>query len=152
MRTRNSTLQNIANQLSKLPDLPLLFIRMVLAYGFFGTAKMKWMDINAIAEWFESINIPLPTLNAYLAAGTESAGVILLFLGLGTRLITLPLMIVMVVAIFAVHWGNGFEAGKNGIEIPLYYLVMLFTLFIIGPGKISIDQLLKGKKKSPYMY
>ena len=49
----------------------------------------------------------------------------------------------MIVAISTVHIGNGFEAGSNGFEIPLYYILMLFSLLISGPGKISIDSLIK---------
>tara|TARA_Y100001934_G_C11658279_1_gene453212 strand:+ start:118 stop:381 length:264 start_codon:yes stop_codon:yes gene_type:complete len=83
--------------------------------------------------------MPLPALNAYIAATTEALGVLLLTLGLGVRLISIPLIITMIVAIKTVHWGNGFEAGNNGFEIPLYYIVMLFTLVIYGGGKFSLD-------------
>ena len=48
----------------------------------------------------------------------------------------------MLVAIVTVHMGNGFEAGNNGFEIPLYYILMLFILVVNGAGKISIDNLL----------
>lgn len=135
----------LGNQLKKADFLPLLLIRLVLAYGFYNPAKMKWADINAIGEWFGSIGVPAPLLNAYLAAGTEALGVVLLVLGLGTRLISIPLMITMVVAIVTVHWAHGFEAGENGFEIPLYYMIMLFTLLIMGPGKASLDYLI-GKR------
>ena len=77
---------------------------------------------------------PVPLLSAYLAATTEALGVVLLALGLGTRLISVPLMFTMLVAIFTVHIGNGFNAGDNGFEIPLYYLFMLFVLFVYGSG------------------
>jgi putative oxidoreductase len=131
--------QNFVNAVRSLNDLPLLFMRLILAYGFFTPAKNKWNDIGAIADWFSSMNYPLPTLNAYLAAGAEAAGVVLLALGLFTRVISIPLIIVMLVAIFTVHAGNGFSAGDNGFEIPLYYAIMLFTLLVYGPGKISVD-------------
>lgn len=126
--------------LKKIEFLPLLLIRFILAYGFYSPAKMKWSDINAIGEWFGSIGIPAPNLNAYLAASTEALGVLLLILGLGTRLISIPLMVTMVVAIVTVHLENGFEAGQNGFEIPLYYLIMLFTVLVFGPGKASLDE------------
>lgn len=129
-------------QLSKLSAFPLLLIRGVLAYGFFEPAKTKWTNISGVSEWFGSLGMPFPTLNAYLAAGTEALGVILLLLGLGTRIITIPLIVVMLVAIFTVHWSNGFAAGDNGFEIPLYYLIMLITLVIFGGGKWSLDHLL----------
>lgn len=131
-----------------LQDLPLLFMRLVLAYGFYVPAKNKWADISAIVDWFSSMNYPLPTLNAYLAAGAEAAGVVLLALGLFTRFISIPLMVVMLVAIFTVHAGNGFSAGDNGFEIPLYYFIMLFTLMVFGAGKISVDYFIfKGERK-----
>lgn len=129
-------------QLEKFRDFPLLFIRLILAYGFFVPAKMKWGNIADVAEWFESMSYPLPYVGAYMAAVFESLGVVFLLLGLGTRYITLPLIFIMMVAIFTVHLGNGFNAGDNGLEIPLYYLIMLLTLLVYGAGKISIDRLL----------
>lgn len=130
------------SRLKPLKDIPLLFIRLVLAYGFFMPAKMKWSDISSISDWFKSLGIPFPVLNAYLAASTEAIGVVLLILGLGTRFIAIPLMITMLVAIKTVHWANGFEAGNNGYEIPLYYLIMLLILFVYGGGKFSLDRII----------
>ena len=137
--------QNVTQKLDSLKDLPPLFFRLILAYGFYTPAMMKWGNISGIAEWFGSIGIPLPTLNAYMAASTEMAAVILLPLGLATRFISIPLIITMVVAIVTVHGGNGFEAGNNGFEIPLYYMLMLFALLINGAGKISVDNIIKGR-------
>ncbi len=133
---------NIVDSFSNLKSLPLLLMRLILAIGFFGPAKMKLGNIDGIISWFESINIPMPALNAYMATGTEVLGVIMLFLGLGTRLISIPLIITMIVAILTVHLGNGFEAGENGFEIPLYYIIMLITLLVYGSGKFSLDYLL----------
>lgn len=129
--------------LSKARSVALLFLRLILAYGFYQPAMNKWSDIGAVAEWFGSIGIPLPTLNAYMAASTELAGVVLLTLGLAVRYISVPLMVVMVVAITTVHLGNGFSAGDNGFEIPLYYFLMLFVLVTHGGGCFSVDALLK---------
>ncbi|WP_353662063.1 DoxX family protein [Hydrogenimonas sp. SS33] len=123
-------------------SISLLLMRLVLAYGFYEPAMMKWSDISAVAEWFGSIGIPFPALNAYMAATTELTGVVLLALGLLTRLISIPLIVVMVVAIVTVHLSNGFSAGNNGFEIPLYYMVMLFALFAHGPGRFSLDRLI----------
>jgi putative oxidoreductase len=126
-------------------DLALLFLRLILAYGFWEPAKNKWADINAIAEWFESLGVFAPRLNAYMAATTEMAGVFLLTLGLATRIISIPLIVTMIVAIKTVHWTNGFPAGENGYEIPLYYMLMLFVLLTFGPGKLSLDYIIKKK-------
>lgn len=135
--------KDVTKSLRNLESIPLLAIRLVLAYGFYEPAKNKWADIDAIASWFESLSYPLPKLNAYLAASTEAIGVLLLLFGLGSRIISIPLMFVMLIAIFTVHLPNGFAAGNNGFEIPLYYFIMLFTLVIFGSGKISLDYLLK---------
>jgi len=132
---------------SKFQDIALLLLRLVLAYGFFGPAMMKWKDIHAVGDWFSSLGYPFPYLNAYMAGITELLGVVLLVLGLGTRLITLLLIFVMFVAITTVHLRNGFQAGNNGFEIPLYYAVMLFTLFAFGPGKYSLEYFLCKKDK-----
>ncbi len=136
---------NATQKLAGFKDLPPLFFRLILAYGFYGPAMMKWGNINGIADWFGSMGIPFPTLNAYMAASTEMAAVILLPLGLATRISSIPLMVTMIVAIVTVHLGNGFEAGNNGFEIPLYYMLMLFALLINGAGKISIDHLITKK-------
>ena len=133
-------------KLRKAEWLPLLIIRLMLAYGFYEPAKMKLSNVQGIAEWFGSMGYPLPLLNAYLATATETAGVVLLFLGLGTRIISIPLLIVMLVAIFTVHISNGFAAGDNGFEIPLYYFIMLLTLLIYGSGKASFDYLISRNK------
>jgi putative oxidoreductase len=123
--------------------LPLLLFRLILAYGFFGTAMAKLQNFGGTASFFQELHIPYPLVSAYLATIFESLGVILLVLGLFTRLISIPLMFIMVVAIITVHWENGFAAGNNGIQIPLMFFLMLLALFILGPGKVSLDGLIK---------
>jgi putative oxidoreductase len=135
----------LEDKFNHLKDVSLFFVRIVLAYGFYGPATMKWSNINGVAEWFSSMGLPLPTLQAYLAASAELLGVILLPLGLFTRWISIPLIITMIVAIKTVHWDNGFEASNNGFEIPLYYMLMLMVLLSHGAGKISIDHWLRKK-------
>ena len=130
----------------KLSDLPPLVFRLILAYGFYEPAITKWKNIEGVAEWFGSMGIPFPTLNAYMAASTEAVGIVLLTVGLATRFISIPLMVVMVVAVVTVHWSNGFACGKNGFEIPFYYFVMLFSLLVTGAGRISLDGYLKRRR------
>lgn len=141
-----SSYEKFSIGVEKIKDLPLLFLRLILAHGFFEPAMNKFKDFGSVAEWFGSMNYPVPLVSAYLAGVTEMAGLILLFLGLGTRIIAIPLMFVMLVAILTVHLSNGFAAGNNGFEIPLYYFLMLFTLMVFGSGKISLDYLLSKKK------
>lgn len=135
------------NILSNGQNISLLFARLTLAYGFYEPAMHKWSDISSVASWFGSIGIPFPTLNAYLAATTELLGVVLLTLGLFTRLISLPLIVVMIVAITTVHVAHGFSAGDNGFEIPLYYMLFLAIFASFGAGKFSLDHLLFGEEQ-----
>ena len=135
------------NILSQGQSISLLLARFTVAYGFYGPAMTKWSDINSVAEWFESIGIPFPTLNAYMAASTELTGVVLLTLGLFTRLISIPLMVIMAVAITTVHLSHGFDAGDNGFEIPLYYMLFLALFASLGAGKFSLDHLLFGEEQ-----
>ncbi len=127
-------------------SLSLLLARVAVAYGFYEPAMMKWKDIHSVAEWFGSMGIPFPLLNAYMAATTETVGVVFLILGLLTRLISLPLIIIMIVAIVTVHLSNGFSAGANGFEIPLYYMLFLFIFLSQGAGRFSLDHLIFDKK------
>ena len=129
-----------------LKSLSLLFARLVVAYGFYEPAMMKWSDIHAVAEWFGSMGIPFPTLNAYMSATTEITGVILLTLGLFVRIISIPLIVVMIVAIVTVHIHNGFSAGDNGFEIPLYYMLFLLIFVAHGAGRFSFDRFIFGEK------
>lgn len=140
-------IKKFLNFTASLTDLPPLFFRLVLAYGFYVPAMKKLADVNSVAAWFESMHYPAPLLNAYMAAGTEALGVVLLTLGLFTRIITLPLMVVMLVAITTVHLVNGYSCGDNGFEVPFYYLLMLFSLHVTGAGRISLDHLFFKNKR-----
>jgi len=144
LQTTHKFLKDI---LTHFQSAALLLARLVVAYGFYEPAMSKWKDIDGIATWFGSMGIPFPTLNAYMAASTEVLGVVLLTLGLFTRLISVPLMVVMVVAIMTVHLAHGYSAGDNGFEIPLYYMLFLFIFTSHGAGKYSLDHLIFGKDK-----
>ena len=133
----------------KLHDVQLILFRVILVIGFYGPAMMKVKNLEGVAEWFGSMSYPFPMVSAILAMSTEVLGIVLLTLGLGTRVIALPMMFVMVVAIFTAHISNGFAAGDNGFEIPLYYFLMLFALVVYGSGRYSLDHLLdRNRKKS----
>lgn len=74
-----------------------------------------------------------------LAVFAEAICSILIILGLGTRLATVPLIITMATAAFIVHASDPF--GRQ--ELPILYILAFVTLLITGPGKYSIDQRLK---------
>ena len=79
-----------------------------------------------------------------LAVFAEAICSVLIILGLGTRLASIPLIITMATAAFIVHANDPF--GKQ--EVPILYLLIYVTLLIVGAGKYSLDQGIgkKGKK------
>jgi len=95
-------------------DLAALALRLYLAPIFWMAGTNKLQHFNDTAAWFGNsdwgLGLPFPTLMAALATGTELAGAVLLTLGLFTRLISIPLIITMLVAIVSVHWVNGWQA------------------------------------------
>lgn len=69
---------------------------------------------------------------------------VLIIIGLGTRLATIPLMIVMATAAFVVHVPDGF--GR--MELPMLYLSGYILLTFTGSGKYSLDHyFLKNKSR-----
>ena len=126
--------------------LSLLLPRIAVAYGFLGPLSMKINNLPETGIWFKSLGIPFPHFFAYLVTGTEAIGILLLFAGLMTRFVSFLLAIVMIVAILTVHLQNGFSAGNQGFEIPLYYLLFFFIFMTYGAGKFSLDYLLFGKE------
>lgn len=75
------------------------------------------------------------------AAVAELVGGILVLLGLLTRLGGLLIAIVMLVAMFGVHWGTFFLNDK-GIEYTVALLGMALALVISGGGRASVDEVL----------
>ncbi|MGE3954382.1 MAG: DoxX family protein [Parachlamydiales bacterium] len=136
---------SIANGLNKLGDIPPLLARLVVAFGLWPKAVYKLGDPEGFGNFLHSLNVPAPHFFAWVTLLVELIGTWLLVVGLFTRIISIPLMVTVLVAIFTVHWHNGFSAGNNGFEIPLYYFVFFFWFFISGPGRISLDALIARK-------
>lgn len=130
-----------------LQSLALLFARLALAYGFSNPALMKWANFDATVAWFTKLGIPFAYGATFLVASLEIIGVFLLALGLFTRLISIPLMVILLVAIITVHLSNGFSVANNGFEIPLYYFLFLSVFATHGAGRFSLDAFLFGKEQ-----
>ncbi|WOJ95006.1 DoxX family protein [Congregibacter variabilis] len=101
-------------RLAYLDGLAPLALRLYLVPVFWMAGTQKIAGIENTIEWFGNaeygLGLPFPALLAYLAAYTEAIGALLLLLGLATRWISIPLIITMLVAIFAVHWDSGWAA------------------------------------------
>src|SRR5580658_3237802 len=73
-------------------------VRLYWGWGFFETGKGKLMNPEKVTQFFQSLHIPFPAFNVYLAGGTECFGGLLLLIGLGSRLISMPLIFVTIIA------------------------------------------------------
>jgi len=110
----NGTYHRFLGLLRPLDGLAPLLLRLYLAPVFMQAGWNKLVNFESTAAWFGNpewgLGLPLPGLMTALAAGTEFVGGLLLIAGLGTRIIAIPLAFTMLVAIFAVHWENGWLA------------------------------------------
>ena len=127
----------------------LLALRLYWGYSFFQTGMGKFHNFDRTVKFFTSLHLPLPVLNVYLAAGTETIGGILLFVGLFSRWISLPLMFCMGVA-YATAEREALHAifsdpDKFVSADPFLFLLTAVIVFTFGPGFFSLDRLFFGK-------
>lgn len=104
----HSTLANTGGNLASL------LLRIYLAPIFWMAGINKLNAFDDTVAWFGNpdwgLGLPFPWLMAFLATATELLGAVLLTVGLMTRVICIPLVITMAVAIGSVHWENGWQA------------------------------------------
>ncbi|MDO6512968.1 MULTISPECIES: DoxX family protein [unclassified Neptuniibacter] len=111
-------LQDLLNSTKCADGLAPLLLRLYLAPVFMQAGWNKLSHFEDTAAWFGNpdwgLGLPMPEVMAALAAGTELFGGALLIVGLAVRWISIPLMVTMLVAAFAVHWDNGWLAIADG--------------------------------------
>lgn len=95
-----------------------LMLRWYLAPVFWMAGTQKFANFTDTAEWFGNaewgLDLPAPYVLVFLVALCETLGSVFLFLGLATRVISVPLMAIMLVAAGCVHWSNGWLAIATG--------------------------------------
>lgn len=105
---------NIFQRIRVADGIAPLLLRLYLAPVFIQAGWNKLAHFEDTAAWFGNpdwgLGLPMPEVMTALAAGTEFFGGILLIVGFGVRLLSIPLMVTMLVAAFAVHWENGWLA------------------------------------------
>jgi putative oxidoreductase len=129
----------------------LLAIRLYWGWQFFQTGKGKLMNHEKVTMFFDSLHIPFPSLNAYVAGTTETIGGLLLVIGLGSRLVSLPLIFTLSIAYLTAE-SDALKSifsdpDKFVSAAPFLFLLACLVILAFGPGKISVDWLL-GKKFS----
>ena len=134
---------------SVLQSLLLLVIRLYWGWEFFLTGKGKLMDLQKPTEFFQSLGIPLPHVQAMLAGAIECFGGLLLLAGLCSRLISIPLTILLTVAYLTADLDKVklifSDPDKFLTADEFLFLFAVVLVLAFGPGKFSIDWLIKRK-------
>ncbi len=128
--------------LNKQEWIVQLLIRVFVGYFFMETGWAKLHNLDGFARRFAGWGIPWPHFNAALSAYTEFIGGLLTIFGIGTRLVSIPMIINMLVAILKVNLlrVNNLDDFVE-LDEPLYALTYMWLL-ISGPGWVSVDYLI----------
>lgn len=107
-------LQGLLNRTRAADFLAPLALRLYLAPIFWMAGMSKYNSFEDTSAWFGNadwgLGLPFPDLMTFLATSTELAGAVMLLFGFGVRWVSIPLMFTMLIAIFSVHWVNGWQA------------------------------------------
>jgi putative oxidoreductase len=146
-KTIDHTIARLRTTGDKLAFVGPTLARLTVGLVFIGTGWGKLHSLSDVTEFFTTLHIPAPAFNARLTAATEFFGGLAVLLGLGTRLVPLPLAFTMVVAIATAKRGDvtgltslvGFEEWS--------YLVLFLWLALAGAGPLSLDHLISWFRK-----
>jgi putative oxidoreductase len=134
--------------LDRLSWLAPLLARAVIGvvFGLSGWGKLH--NLDRTVEYFNSLGIPGARYQAPMAALFEVVCGVAVLLGLFTRLASIPLIVIMIVALKTTKADELFAAGTlldrlNGLFglSEFLYLVLLFWLAVAGAGPLSLDRL-----------
>ncbi len=134
--------------LDKYRDIGLLILRIGIGgmMIFHGAPKMfggpeRWEGTGK-AMAVIGINF-LPVLWGFLASFAEFAGGIFIIFGLFFRPMSFMIFFTMLIAsLRGLSRGNGLRGAAHAIEVGIVFLSLIF----IGPGKYSLDEMLKKRK------
>ena len=134
---------NIAlDKLSQHEWLGPLLLRLTFGWFWLETGWAKLHNLEFFSQRFVEWGIPLPMLSATASGAVDLVGGALLILGLGTRLVAVPMIVNMLVAL-AVVVLPGISTFNEFVELDeVLYVAVLFWLLMAGPGKASLDHLI----------
>ena len=140
-------------------------IRLMAGGVFLWEGILKFVYANQGVGRFTKLEMPFPLVTATFVGGLEIVGGILLILGLGTRLIAVPFIIEMLVAMLATKPGLflgtsplplppsppqvGIWAVLHEIRSEYAQLMSCVFLLVAGPGPWSLDAWLRGVPRVP---
>ena len=143
------------------PWVPLP-LRLVIGFGFMahGWAKLS-RGPSGFAKLLTQIGAPQPEATAWVSTFVELLGGLAIFVGAFVEVVSVPLIVMMLVAMFTVHLKYGFSSintigltrdgpqfGPPGYEVNLLYIAGLLSLILGGAGGLSIDRFLWRKEES----
>jgi putative oxidoreductase len=142
-RERAVRLRGLVHSVSdRLRWLPPTVARLTIGLVFLQTGWGKVHNIQKVVGFFTELGIPAPELQARLAATAELVCGALILIGLFTRVASLPLIVVMTVAILTAKRGDIHElTDLLGMEEYLVIVVLLW-LGAYGAGPLSLDAVL----------
>jgi len=152
--------------LNLLQPVLMLGVRIYIGYQAIVAGWAHLHHVDQTADFFKSLNIPMPRLNVYIAGITEVGGGALLLVGLASRLAAIPFTFNFLIAIVTVHIQDAHNSigellGKiwNNQDIVLKddafpFMFVGLMVLIFGPGVFSVDYILrrfccKKKDKAP---
>jgi putative oxidoreductase len=132
--------------LLKLDFLPLLVARLSVGWVMVESGWGKLGNLPKVVDYFRELGIPAPEIQAPMAATSEFLFGGLLMLGLFTRISSIPLMVIMTVAIITAKSDELHGLSDLLGFIEYLYIVLLLVLLVRGGGLLSIDRLLVWKR------
>jgi putative oxidoreductase len=135
-------------------------VRILMGWEYLEAGLEKFHGQNWFADIQDRFPFPFsvvpPAISWQMATWFEIVGGAALIIGLGTRFFAFNLIVLTVVAVSAVHWPadwNGVaelmkgyvisDAGFGNFKLPVLFLAMLAAVLFYGPGKLSIDALIR---------
>lgn len=147
-------MENIINKITgSNNNISMTILRIIVGIIFIAHGSQKLFGLfggyglEGTGQFMVSIGLQPGYLMALLAGLGEFVGGLLVLVGLFTRLGSLLLIAVSLVAMFVVHIHNGFFMSGNGFEYILTLLTVSIVLLIEGSGKYSIDNIINKMTK-----
>jgi putative oxidoreductase len=145
----------------RAPRWGLVPLRLVVGFGFLAHGWAKWSrGPSGFARLLAHIGAPVPQLTAWVVTLTEIFGGLAFMAGALVTIVSIPLIISMLVAMFTVQLRFGFSSvntigltpsgpvfGPPGYEINLLYIGALVALALAGPSAWSVDEWL-GRRRA----
>ena len=143
-----SLLRGIGNALQS----PLLLaVRLYWGWQFVQTGWGKLHHLQKVIDYFSDLGIPYPQVQAPFASANEFVCGVLVLLGLATRVASIPLIVVMLVAIRTAQWENVDSAAALLGLVEWSYIAIFAWVAIAGPGPVSLDALIaRALRRSRY--